>query len=183
MNTQGPRRALHLLLEELETFVDEILVAARAAGAAPQSWHQIVVRWTGAAPQHGIENSGAANGADVFETLRALEMACMRQLEQLDASLAEQQRDELEAAIDDARCRTVRDLCKRRTTAYNRSLSGGLSIGGVFAKAAARQQPSAGEPEGPARSMLFCKTCAAPRELDGLYGKCSFCGEPLFPGG
>lgn len=178
----SPRRELDLLLQELKEHTDAIVSAARAARAAPEKWHRVVAQWTGSPPEHGIGEAGAANGADVYETLLVVERLWARRIDELEASLDEETRDAFEDTLDDVRHRTISGLSTKRAADYNSELRGPSNLGGVFARAAARQQKQAAPQEEVVRTMMYCRTCRAPREGSELYGNCTFCGEALFPG-
>lgn len=137
--------------------------------------------WTGGDPRHGLGTNGAANGADVLACLRALEAVYEDRLATLHRTLDDEARDTWEDAFDEVRNRFIAGLGQRRTQEYNRSQAPGL--GGVFARAAARQAHAPASETASTRTMVLCKRCAAPRQIDGLYGTCSYCGEALFKGG
>jgi hypothetical protein len=177
------------LTRELDAVLAEILgVASCAATTTGAAWLAIVEATTGQPPA-GLPAAGAgANPAEVRTVLIAMKAAYERRLVPVErASKQCEISDELEDAIWDFRRRRLDQFVNDEVAGYIKRVTPRPSVASAFAKAASAAnltKASAVAPPlaAPSVELHRCKTCAAPRLSDGLYGNCLYCGQPFFTG-
>lgn len=121
------------------------------------------------------------NPAKVRELLFALQRQYEAGLQAFERTLSPRARDELDDAIWTFRHRRLATLVTDEVAAYIKLAAPRPAVGSAFAKAVATPRAQPPEPSTEQQRELHrCKTCGAPRQADGLYGNCVYCGRPFF---
>ncbi len=118
------------------------------------------------------------NPAKVRERLFALQRQYEAGLQAFERTLSPAERDEVDDAIWTFRHRRLASLVTDELAAYIKLAAPRPSVASAFAKT---PRPAAEPISAEAQVELHrCKTCGAPRQADGLYGNCLYCGRPFF---
>lgn len=179
--------ALAALQRELDAHLAEIRRLARTAARSTSAPWQAIVEATTGQPRRALPPAGdGANPAEVRAVLVAVRADYARRLDAIERSFDRRHAaDELSDALWTFRYRRLDGLVETELAAYIADVVPSPSVAQAFGRAATALAHDAARPRaaaGPNRQLHRCKTCAAPRFGDALYGDCAHCGAPFFTG-
>lgn len=160
------------LAEELESRLRAVLEAAPGARQSP-TWAALRGEWLGAG-EPVLSASGAVHASDMRDIFIAMHAAFAARLHRLIEEHGEIDEDW------EFQSRRLPEFVRDESEKYIKSQRKAPSLGGVFARAAARTKVADGKVSAGV-DMRKCRSCGAPRDVSTVYGDCSFCNKPFFP--
>ena len=180
MTTSSGAEELHTLQRDLAACLGEVMLLARSAATTTGAeWRALVEGLTGMEVALPPTRDGA-NPAEVRAVLIAVHALYERRLASVEHVILRGASEELSDAVWTFRHRRLASLVADELAAYIKIAAPRPSISSVFATAANRVSVSAPPRVQSQLQMHRCSTCGAPRQADGLYGKCLYCGSALF---
>lgn len=180
MSAMTGAAALHALEGDLTACLGEVMRIARSAATITRAdWHALVEGLTGS-PAVLPPASDGANPAEVRAVLLAVQALYDARLAAVERAVLPDASDEVSDALWTFRHRRLASLVADELAAYIKIAAPRPSVASVFANAARSASAIAPARVESQRELLRCKTCGAPRQADGLYGNCLYCGRALF---